>query len=47
MINPVAPFYEFWLTFYNGLPSPFRSFVGVVWGLLVIFALIRLAFSAR
>lgn len=47
MINPVAPFYEFWLQFFTGLPLPFVTYFYLVWGVIIAFSIIRLAFTAR
>lgn len=45
LVNPVAPFYEFFLTFYFSLPWAFQTFVSLVWGLTIVFALIRIFVS--
>lgn len=42
MVNPIAPFYEWYIVFYTGLPDSFRTFLGLVWGLTVIFFMINL-----
>lgn len=42
LTNPVAGFYEFYLTFYSGLPLAFKSFLGLVWGLTIVFALLNI-----
>lgn len=42
MVNPVIYFYEWYLTFYNGLPDSFRALFGLIWGLSLIFFLMHL-----
>lgn len=42
MVNPILPFYEWYLTFYANLPDSFRTFLSLVWGLTLIFFLLNL-----
>lgn len=42
LVNPVAQFYEFFLTFFFSLPYAFQSYVGLVWGLTIVFALLNI-----
>lgn len=42
LVNPVASFYEFFLTFYTSLPYAFQSFLGLIWGLTIVFALLNI-----
>lgn len=42
LINPVAPFYEWYLVFYTGLPVAFKAFLGLIWGLTIVFALLNI-----
>ena len=42
LVNPVLAFYEWYLTFYQGLPDVFRAFLGLVWGLTIVFALLNI-----
>lgn len=45
LVNPVAPFYEYFLTFYTSLPWAFQTYVSLVWGLTIVFALLRIFVS--
>lgn len=47
MINPVAPFYEFYLTLISGLPSPFMAFVNISFVCYFIIVIIQLFWSSR
>lgn len=47
MINPVAPFYEFYLTVVNALPAPFIKFVAVSFVCYFVLAAIQLFWSTR
>lgn len=42
MVNPLYDFYEWYLTFFNGLPTPFRALLGLVWGFTLMFFLMNL-----
>lgn len=42
LTNPVAPFYEWYLVFFNGLPEAFKTFLGLIWGLTIVFAIINI-----
>ena len=42
LTNPVAPFYEFILAFFIGMPIAFRAFAYWIWGLTVVFAIIHI-----
>lgn len=47
MINPVAPFYEFFLTLTNAMPAPFMKFIGISFVCYLILAAIQLFWSTR
>lgn len=47
MINPVAPFYEFFLTLTSNLPAPFMKFVGISFVCYLILAALQLFWSTR
>ncbi len=47
MINPVAQFYEFYLTLTQALPAPFMKFVGVTFICYFVLAAIQLFWSTR
>lgn len=47
MINPVAQFYEFYLTLTQSLPAPFMKFVGVTFICYFVLAAIQLFWSTR
>jgi hypothetical protein len=47
MTNPVAAFYEFYLTIVNALPAPFMKFVALVFVCYFILAGLQLFWSTR
>lgn len=47
MINPVAPFYEFFITLVDGLPLVFTKFVAISWVCFLIVCAIQLFWSSR
>lgn len=47
MINPVAPFYEFLLRIWDGLPAPFMAFLSITFVCYMIVAGIQLFWSSR
>lgn len=47
MTNPVAPFYEFFLTLTNALPAPFMKFVSISFVVFIILAGLQLFWSTR
>lgn len=47
MINPVAPFYEFYLTLIGALPLAFMAFVSITFVCYLILALLQLFWSTR
>lgn len=47
MVNPVAPFYEWYLEFYNCLPQPFTAFLGLSLGVWVILSVYSLFWRIR
>lgn len=47
MINPVAQFYEFYLTLTQALPAPFMKFVFASFVCYFIIAAIQLFWSTR
>lgn len=42
LTNPVAPFYEWFLSFYILLPDAFKAFLGLVYGLTIFFAILNI-----
>lgn len=47
MINPVAQFYEFFLTLTNAIPAPFMKFISISFVCYFIVAGIQLFWSTR
>lgn len=47
MINPVAPFYEFLIRLWDGLPIAFSAFVSITFVCYLIVAVIQIFWSSR
>lgn len=47
MINPVAPFYEFFLTLTSSLPSAFSAFVSISFVCFIILSILKVFWSSR
>lgn len=47
IVNPVAQFYEFFLTLTNAMPAPFMKFLGITFVCYLITAAIQLFWSTR
>lgn len=47
LTNPLAPVVELWLTFFNALPLPFRTFLGLSLGLLLVTSLLAIAWKIK
>ena len=47
LVNPVAQFYEFFLTLTSSLPAPFMKFVSISFVCYLILAAIQLFWSTR
>lgn len=47
MTNPVAPFYEWYLTFTQALPQPFMAFLGLCMGCWIALCLYTMFWSLR
>lgn len=47
MINPVAPFYEFYLTLLSGLPAPFSKFVAITFVCFIAVVIVEVFWRTR
>lgn len=47
MVNPVAPFYEFFLTLTSNLPAPFAKFIAISFVCYFVLAGLQLFWSSR
>lgn len=47
MINPVAPFYEYYLAVEQIIPFPFKAFLGLVMATFIVCSLFSILFHLR
>ena len=47
MVNPVAPFYNWYIAFTGCLPQPFMAFLGLCMGVWIVLCLYTLFWSMR